>query len=90
MWIWVLGWPVKPVEPAVPVEIGRMSDFIFSGKWVNGQRAQPRTCEYVESDRNTALGQKMRVLKPVLLFSGVTLYTTGRSGGGQRFFKFFA
>jgi hypothetical protein len=32
MWIWVLG---CPFEPVAPVEIGSVSDFIFSGKRVN-------------------------------------------------------
>ena len=55
MWIWILGLPVEPVEPFAPVEIGRMCDFIFAGKRVNGQRAQLRPCEHFEPGRNTAM-----------------------------------
>jgi hypothetical protein len=36
MWIAISGWPVEPVGPVEPVEIGKMSDFIFSGKRANG------------------------------------------------------
>jgi len=32
MWIRVSGWPVEPVVPVAPVEIGKMSDFIFFGQ----------------------------------------------------------
>jgi hypothetical protein len=37
MWIWILGFPVEPVEPVEPVLMGKLSDFIFSGKRANGQ-----------------------------------------------------
>jgi hypothetical protein len=29
MWITISGWPVEPVGPVEPVEIGKMYDFIF-------------------------------------------------------------
>ncbi len=35
MWFKISGWPVEPVE------IGKMSDFIFSGQ--TGQPAQPKS-----------------------------------------------
>jgi hypothetical protein len=32
MWIRILGWPVEPVEPLAPVEIGKISDLFFYGQ----------------------------------------------------------
>jgi hypothetical protein len=51
--------------PVEPVKYGRMAVF-FTGKRTNGQRAQPIDFEYFESDRNSATGQKMELLKKII------------------------
>jgi hypothetical protein len=44
MWITISGWPVEPVGPVEPVEIGKMYDFIFPrANGLTGQPAQPKS-----------------------------------------------
>ncbi len=51
--ITILSWPAEPVEP---VEIGKTSDFIFSGKRAKrAQPAQPKSCEHFKADHNEAI-----------------------------------
>ena len=44
---------VPPIGGIEPVEIGKISDFIFPGQ--TGQLAQPKSCEHFEEVGNAAI-----------------------------------